>query len=95
VASFYGLIETRLIGALNAHTGAVQAYSCSQMSRYRLVEFYQQVALAYPGIQKIWAVQDNWSLHFHPDALIALEAQPLLGTIALAKGRQSCSQEAV
>ena len=68
-------METRLIGALNAHTGAVQAFSCSQLSRERLVEFYQQVTQAYPGVQTIWMVQDNWSLHFHPDVLVALEAQ--------------------
>jgi transposase len=73
--SHHGFVETRLIGALNAHTGAVQAFSCSQLSRERLVEFYQQVTQAYPGVQTIRMVQDNWSLHFHPDVLVALEAQ--------------------
>lgn len=73
--SHHGFVETRLIGALNAHTGAVQAFSCSQLSRERFVEFYQQVTQAYPGVQTIWMVQDNWSLHFHPDVLVALEAQ--------------------
>jgi hypothetical protein len=45
------------------------------MNRYHLVEFYRQVRDAYPHIKRIWMVQDNNALHFHPDVLVALEPQ--------------------
>src|SRR5207249_7514520 len=38
--------------------------------------FYQQVRAASPEVQRIWIVQDNWPVHFHPDVLVALEPKP-------------------
>jgi hypothetical protein len=40
-----------------------------------LVAFYQQLCAAYGDAQRLYVVQDNWPVHFHPDVLVALEAQ--------------------
>ena len=45
------------------------------MNRYRLIEFYRQVCEAYPSVQRIWMIQDNSALHFHPDVLVGMEPQ--------------------
>jgi transposase len=74
--SYLGYELTRLAGVLNAHTGAVHACAyLREMNRYRLIEFYHQVCEAYPGVQRIWMVQDNSALHFHPDVLVSLGPQ--------------------
>ncbi len=67
--------QTRIAGVLNALTGAVQAISGSKVGIKQLVELYRQACDAYPGVQRIWVVQDNWPVHFHPDVLVALEPQ--------------------
>jgi hypothetical protein len=67
--------QTRIAGVLNAHTGAVQALSGSRVGIKQLVELYREVCDAYPGVPRIWVVQDNWPVHFHPDVLVALEPQ--------------------
>lgn len=66
---------TRLAAVLNPLTGAVQALSGSKVGIKQLVELYQQVRQAYPQAKRIWIVQDNWPVHFHPDVLVALEPQ--------------------
>lgn len=68
---------TRLIGTLYGHSGQVLALSGSKISLTKLVKFYQQV-VAYPVAERIWIVQDNWPVHFHPDVLAALEPQLIL-----------------
>lgn len=67
--------QTRIAGVLNAQTGAMQAVSGSKVGIKQLVELYRQVCDVYPGVQRIWVVQDNWPVHFHPDVLVALEPQ--------------------
>jgi hypothetical protein len=66
---------TRLVGTLDASTGQVLVQSGSKVGVKELVGFYQQVRAAYPEAQRIWIVQDNWPVHFHPDVLVALEPQ--------------------
>jgi hypothetical protein len=39
------------------------------------VRFYRQVREDYPEAQRLWIVEDNWVIHFHPDVLVALEPQ--------------------
>lgn len=67
--------STRLVGTLDASTGQVLVHSGSKVGVKELVAFYQQVRAAYPEAQRIWIVQDNWPVHFHPDVLVALEPQ--------------------
>jgi len=65
---------TRVIGALNAHPGRVVARQRTRIDVPALIRFYQALVAAYPG-QRIYLVQDNWPVHFHPDVLAALEPQ--------------------
>lgn len=59
---------------LNAYTGAVLACVYQrEMNRYRLIEFYRQVCEVYPSAQRIWMIQDNSALHFHPDVLVGMD----------------------
>jgi DDE superfamily endonuclease len=66
---------TRVVGTLEAFTGRVLFQSGSKVGIKELVRFYQTVHQAYPLAQRLWVVQDNWPIHFHPDVLVALEPQ--------------------
>jgi len=63
----------RLVGALNAVTGRVDTADNYIVGRRQLVDFYEQLAAAYPDADRIYVVQDNWSIHRHPDVLAELE----------------------
>ena len=65
---------TRVIATLDAHTGQVVARQRARIDVPTLIRFYQQVVAAYPD-RRIYLVQDNWPVHFHPDVLAALEPQ--------------------
>jgi transposase len=62
----------RIAGALNAWTGQLTFASHAHFTLKLLVDFYQQVARAYPNAQVIYLVVDNWPIHFHADVLAAL-----------------------
>jgi transposase len=72
--------QWRIIGALNACTGQTTYYDAYIAGRKQLIMFYQQLAAAYPAAEVIYVVQDNWSIHKHPDVLAAVAA---LGRIQL------------
>jgi hypothetical protein len=65
---------TRVIGALDAHTGQVVACQRTKIDVPALVRFFQVLVDVYPG-RRIFLVLDNWPVHFHPDVLAALEPQ--------------------
>jgi transposase len=65
---------TRVVAALHAHTGQVTALQARQIGVAELIRFYRQLTETYPGT-RIYLVQDNWPVHFHPDVLAALEEQ--------------------
>jgi hypothetical protein len=65
---------TRVAGALNAATGQLTVVQGTRLGVGPLVRFYEQGCDAYPG-QRLYLVQDNWPVHFHPDVLAALEPQ--------------------
>jgi transposase len=67
-------VTTRIVAALNAHTGQVTAIQARQIGVVELVRFYRQLTETYPGKQ-LFVVQDNWPVHTHPDVLAALEEQ--------------------
>jgi len=66
---------TRVVGALDAHSGRVIFRQARTVGINELVALYQQIVAAYPLALRIWVVQDNWPVHFHPDVLLALEPQ--------------------
>ncbi len=69
---------TRLGGALNALTGQVTALQGSRIDVPRLVGFYQTLRQTYGEAERLYVIQDNWPVHFHPDLLVALEPQRFL-----------------
>lgn len=73
--SYRSNTKTRLVGALDACLGRVLFRQASKIGINELVALYQQIASAYPQAERIWVVQDNWPVHFHPDVLVALEPQ--------------------
>lgn len=43
----------------------------------------QFVRASYLAAERIWLIQDNWPLHFHPDVLLGLEPQERLYPVKL------------
>lgn len=67
---------TRVIGTLDAGTGRVVHDQGWRTDIPMIVRFYEKVCQTYPGL-KLFIVQDNWPVHFHPDVLAALEPQEI------------------
>lgn len=63
----------RIAGSLDIHTGSFWSSQRPQFDRYALVEYYLQLEQHYPEATRIYIVQDNWPVHFHPDVLEALK----------------------
>jgi transposase len=64
--------QWRLIGALNALTGQVCYLDNYIVGRAKVIEMYQKLTQMYPQADRLYVVQDNWSIHRHPDVLDAL-----------------------
>jgi len=73
----------RVIGALNAWTGKVTYLDNYIVGRAKVIEMYDRIAKAYHRAKQIYVVQDNWSIHTHPDVLTALEEYPRIEPIWL------------
>lgn len=76
-------LSWRIAGALNAWTGQVTYAHHSHFTLKLLVDFYQQVAQAYPLAEIIYLVVDNWPIHFHADVLAALKDPTLAWPLKL------------
>ena len=46
------------------------------MGRAKVIEMYSHLGEVYPQAERIYVVQDNWSIHKHPDVLDALGELP-------------------
>jgi hypothetical protein len=66
---------TRAAATLNVVDGQVHYWQGSRFGIPQVVAFYQRVCLAYREAARIYVIQDNWTVHFHPDLLVALEEQ--------------------
>jgi hypothetical protein len=66
---------TRVIGALEAFSGKVHFWQGAKTQVPQFVSFYRTLCQSDPSVKRWWVIQDNWPLHFHPDLLVALEAQ--------------------
>ena len=75
--------QWRIIGALNALTGQVDYLDGYIVGRAKVIAFYQQLVRAYPKARRIYVVQDNWSIHTHPDVLAALAQLPQITPVWL------------
>ena len=63
----------RIAGALDAVRGRVLTIEGSKIGVRKLVKFYQQIRASYPWAKKIYLIQDNWPVHFHPDVQAAAQ----------------------
>lgn len=68
--------QWRIIGALNAITGQVSYLDNYIVGRAKVIEMYHLLLEVYPHAQKIFVVQDNWSVHKHPEVCDALSDIP-------------------
>lgn len=75
--------QWRIVGALNALTGHVHYLDNYIVGRKQLITFYQQLNHAYPEVERIYVVQDNWSIHRHDDVVAALQRLPRIVPIWL------------
>jgi transposase len=66
----------RLIGGLNPLTGQVNYLDNYIVGRAKVIEFYGRLVEAYPRAERLYVIQDNWSIHSHPDVLEALKGRP-------------------
>jgi transposase len=75
--------QQRLIGALNALTGQVDYLDNYVVGRQQVMAFYQQLDRTYAGVERVYVVQDNWSIHHHDDVQAALADLPRLEPVWL------------
>src|SRR5579859_358653 len=75
--------QWRLSGALNALTGQVTYLDNYSVGRQQVGQLYQRLDQTYPLAQRIFVVQDNGSIHTHPDVVAVLAALPRLSTVSL------------
>lgn len=66
---------TRVAATLDALTARVLFWQGARFGIAEIVRFYRHVAASYPQAARIYLIQDNWPVHFHPDVLVALEEQ--------------------
>lgn len=75
--------QQRMIGALNAWTGQVDYLDNYIVGRKQVIAFYAHLDQVYPHARRIYVIQDNWSIHQHPDVLTALTQWPRLEPVWL------------
>lgn len=73
--SYQANTATRVVGALNVIGARVSYRQSSHLGIRELVAFHQQLRREYPEAERLYLLEDNWPIHFHPDVLVALEEQ--------------------
>jgi transposase len=73
----------RTMGALNALTGRVTYVDGYIVGRAKVITCYRRLVEAYPQAARIYAIQDNWSIHKHPDVQQALAQWPQVEAVWL------------
>ena len=73
----------RMIGALNALTGQVDYRDNYIVGRHQVSVFYRQLDQVYAHARHVYVIQDNWSIHSHPDVLATLATLPRLEAVWL------------
>ena len=75
--------QWRIIGALNAMTGQVSYLENYVVGRQKVIEMYQKLTQVYPQAKTLYVVQDNWSIHKHPEVIEALSELPQIEPVWL------------
>jgi DDE superfamily endonuclease len=65
---------SRVVGALNALTGQVTYSQAAHVGVRELRAFYGQLRASYPEAEGIYAIQDNWPIHFEARVVAAAQA---------------------
>ena len=73
----------RLIGAMNAWSGRVSFLDAYIVGRKKVVEMYDLLNRQYRRAERIYVIQDNWSIHQHDDVLSALDQWPRIEPVWL------------
>jgi len=73
----------RVVGLLDASSGAVRTWDFSRVTADRLGRCFKGIGRLYPQAQKIYLVMDNWPVHFHPKVTAALALDPRIEVLAL------------
>jgi hypothetical protein len=73
----------RLMAALNPFTGQIDYLDNYIIGREKVIACYGQLVDAYPRARRLYAIQDNWSIHKHPDVLTALKKWPQIEPVWL------------
>jgi hypothetical protein len=77
--SYHQNTPTRIVATLDLVDARVVYRRRNKIGVLDLVGFYRDdLRRAYPKAERIYAVQDNWPVHYHPDVLVALEEQEQL-----------------
>src|SRR5215813_1756445 len=61
--------QQRIIGALNAQTGQVNYLDNDIVGREQVIAFYGRLNHIYAPAQRIYVIEDNWSIHQHPNVM--------------------------
>jgi hypothetical protein len=72
----------RTMGTLNALTGQVTYVDGYIVGREKVITCYRRLVETYPQAERIYAIQDNWSIHKHPDVVEALKRWPWIRSAA-------------
>lgn len=75
--------QWRTVGTLNALTGQVDYADGYIVGRKQLITFYRQLDLTYRQAERVYVIQDNWNIHFHPDVVAGLAEHPRLQPVWL------------
>jgi len=75
--------QWRTIGALTALTGQVNYLDGYIVGRQQVIQFYAQLNCAYPTLDRLYVIQDNWNIHSHPDVLRAVAQYPRITPVWL------------
>ena len=75
--------QWRIVGALNPLSGRVDYLDNYIVGRKQLIDLYRRLDGVYAEARHIYIIQDNWSVHQHPDVLKALAELPRLEAVWL------------
>jgi hypothetical protein len=75
--------QGRIIGALNALNGQVSYLDSYIVGRRQVIAMYQRLSATYAWADRLYVVQDNWSIHRHEDVLVALHYLPQITPVWL------------
>lgn len=75
--------QRRIIGALNALSGRVDHLQGYMISRREVLQMYRHLDSVYGQARRIYVLQDNWSIHRHPDVLAGLAELPRIEPVWL------------